>query len=469
MNGLNVLPLRAGASPGAKAFPGSQGSVESAGSDFAALLLNLIANRRQGEGQTGEDRDLHALLMGYPFLMGLEGPGLHNPAGKEANSGAIAGQAGGAAQNALAFLNALTASPLGEQWLWLLAQESLSSGMIQAGSGTGDMPHSELDQYRSEIIKLLQELNGKLEVVARPANAQAMQAAAAARAFQAALGIASEAQVLANPAMDLEQNHAVLQQVNRLPAAQPANQANTVLNQAAGDQALQQPVNNQAVTSGLEGRSSSPGHAPAVNAAFAQHINGSEQGLNRDQGSSFDGGKNESLSQNIAHQGAAAGESVDFKAIDVKHGEKGSAPSLLQQIVQALHKQADLVEMSRRRLPHVERVEIQLHPAELGKIYVSVRLEDGQVHLFMQATESSTTSLLQQQLGDLRQTLTDLGVACGRFEMGQGNGREQQGFEDRAHHRPELLNYAEPVVDEALSEMGYFGVEDKGSQINLTA
>ena len=72
----------------------------------------------------------------------------------------------------------------------------------------------------------------------------------------------------------------------------------------------------------------------------------------------------------------------------------------------------------------LKELEIQLHPADLGKIQIGMRWENGQVHLVVQASEAATGQLLQNQLSDLRQTLTNQGVNCGMLQMGQGGERQ---------------------------------------------
>lgn len=81
----------------------------------------------------------------------------------------------------------------------------------------------------------------------------------------------------------------------------------------------------------------------------------------------------------------------------------------------------------------VKSLEIQLQPEDLGKISVLLHWDNGQVNLQVQASESATAKMLQSHAGDLRQSLESMGVACGRFDMGMGNGgqsgyRQEQAF-----------------------------------------
>lgn len=69
--------------------------------------------------------------------------------------------------------------------------------------------------------------------------------------------------------------------------------------------------------------------------------------------------------------------------------------------------------------PQLREMTIQLHPEHLGQINISMNWEDGQVHLRMVASELGTSQLLQANLGELRDNLTQLGIPCGQMEMGE--------------------------------------------------
>lgn len=75
----------------------------------------------------------------------------------------------------------------------------------------------------------------------------------------------------------------------------------------------------------------------------------------------------------------------------------------------------------------VKEIEIKLHPAELGKLEVLMKMEDGRLHLVINASDQATGHYLQSYLGELRQSLTQLGISCGSMEMGfQGEGKPEQ-------------------------------------------
>src|SRR5665648_1073454 len=94
----------------------------------------------------------------------------------------------------------------------------------------------------------------------------------------------------------------------------------------------------------------------------------------------------------------------------------------------------------------VKELEIKLHPADLGKIQIGMRWENGQLHLVVQASEASTGQLLQNQLSNLRQNLTDQGVNCGMLQMGQGGERQQNPQGDASQRT--FTQSSEPNEDE---------------------
>lgn len=73
--------------------------------------------------------------------------------------------------------------------------------------------------------------------------------------------------------------------------------------------------------------------------------------------------------------------------------------------------------------PRLQELTIQLYPRELGEINISMRWEDGQLAMRMIATDASTGQLLQNNLGELRESLTQLGIQCGSMETGE-QGKE---------------------------------------------
>jgi flagellar hook-length control protein FliK len=117
----------------------------------------------------------------------------------------------------------------------------------------------------------------------------------------------------------------------------------------------------------------------------------------------------------------------------------------------------------------LKQLDIQLHPADLGKIQIDLRWENGQVHLQVQASEAATGQILQSHLSDLRQSLSDQGVNCGMFQMGQGGGNQNNPHGDdsrRTSAQNALSNQEEDVVSAVVP----LAVGQEGThRINITA
>ncbi|MHB1404963.1 MAG: flagellar hook-length control protein FliK [Desulfitobacteriaceae bacterium] len=121
-----------------------------------------------------------------------------------------------------------------------------------------------------------------------------------------------------------------------------------------------------------------------------------------------------------------------------------------------------------RNSPEVKELQIQLHPAELGKIKVFLHWQDGQVNLQVQASESATGALLQHSLSDLRQALEQAGVSCGLLQSGLGGGnREQQPEQESSAHA--LARQGQAEEDRSFLSEHAYGFADMGSRINYMA
>ena len=131
----------------------------------------------------------------------------------------------------------------------------------------------------------------------------------------------------------------------------------------------------------------------------------------------------------------------------------------------------DIHEKAFHARPQLRELDINLHPAELGQIRISLTWEDGQVHLRMSASEVGTGQVLQSNFAELRENLSQSGIQCGMLEMGLGdqqkNSRQQQGQEQRSHSNPEDSQGLEGIHElDALSGAGSL---ESSSRINVTA
>ncbi len=85
-------------------------------------------------------------------------------------------------------------------------------------------------------------------------------------------------------------------------------------------------------------------------------------------------------------------------------------------------------------------IDMELHPAELGRVQLKVTLEDGVVSIRIQADDPGSRRLLAQQLGQLREALEGAGVRAGSLDVGAGGrdghgtpAHDERGASGRAH------------------------------------
>ncbi|HBV85990.1 MAG TPA: hypothetical protein DEF42_04830 [Desulfosporosinus sp.] len=118
----------------------------------------------------------------------------------------------------------------------------------------------------------------------------------------------------------------------------------------------------------------------------------------------------------------------------------------------------------------LKELDIQLHPADLGRIRIGLRWENGQVHLQVHASEAATSQILQSQLTELRNTLTNQGVNCGTLQMGQ-QGREQQQNQNHQEqfHRTQDSNTNLIEDEDPLTVLNLPSHADLNNRINVTA
>jgi flagellar hook-length control protein FliK len=144
---------------------------------------------------------------------------------------------------------------------------------------------------------------------------------------------------------------------------------------------------------------------------------------------------------------------------------------------QAIHTQIarDIYEKAFQARPQLKELEIHLHPAELGQVRISLKWEEGQVHLRMIASEFGTGQVLQSNLNELRDNLSQLGIQCGMLEMSQGNqeknSRQQQGQEEASSRMHSELKDSQGLqnIHELEPLSGIDSETNENSRINVTA
>lgn len=158
--------------------------------------------------------------------------------------------------------------------------------------------------------------------------------------------------------------------------------------------------------------------APSANGGNAQN---QQQALNQ----SLDFGK--ALDNSMASQPGYVPAQPGFAAELVK-AQATQLPAGLQMPVPL---DALAVQIARKFDEGSSQFEISLHPAELGKVDVSLNVsQDGRVHAVLRAERSETLDLLRQDARSLETQLRQAGLDVGSnslsFQLSQGGNQRQQ-------------------------------------------
>lgn len=153
----------------------------------------------------------------------------------------------------------------------------------------------------------------------------------------------------------------------------------------------------------------------------------------------------------------------------------GASPSLpvWQQVAQEL--QAKVL----HQLPTVRELNIQLHPAELGQISISLTLDKGQVHMHMLASEAATGQMLKNNFPELREALSQSGVQSGMMQMGLSDSNQNfnqgrnQTFSSQINNQSKQESDSSIKLDDVrLDGSSIKGLDQgisQGNRINVTA
>jgi len=130
----------------------------------------------------------------------------------------------------------------------------------------------------------------------------------------------------------------------------------------------------------------------------------------------------------------------------------------------------DILKKQEFRDKEVKELSIRLQPAELGKVNISLRMENGQVHLMMNASEQATGALLQNQLHELKNGLSQMGVSCGHFGMSNGQSGESGSGRDFSQDNHRGGYYLQEEENGSLTSIrSYFSANGSGGKINISA
>jgi len=192
------------------------------------------------------------------------------------------------------------------------------------------------------------------------------------------------------------------------------------------------------------------------------------QGVSSEEGSKGDQAESSELSgvKTSQNQNSNLGIGFDGKIVtgNVADGKTVAIP-VWEQISNVFREQVS----SRNR--ELKELDIQLHPADLGRIRIGLRWENGQVHMQVHASEAVTGQLIQNQLTELRNTLTNQGVNCGMLEMGQ-QGKDQQqnqNHQENQFHRQHDAYTNQIEDEEQLPIVTLPSSGELNNRINVTA
>src|SRR5665648_232931 len=311
----------------------------------------------------------------------------------------------------------------------------------QAASGQKKMqPLLDVLMARTSNINSNPELKAKAATLLAALNPFIEQEAETLKDGQAASG-QKKMQPLLDVLMDKISNINSNPELNA-KAAKLMAALNPFLKQEVETQKMPQGIND--VKKSLKGNDLGQVAIPAKVSAFLTNVQQKSEGIVPQE--EFQKGDSKQLAElsgnkEIKSQSSNVNVGVisNLVVANVAEGRTNAIP-VWEQISNVLREQVLNKQLT------VKELEIKLHPADLGKIQIGMRWENGQLHLIVQATDAATGQLLQNQLSNLRQNLTDQGVNCGMLQMGQGGERQQNPQGDASQRT--FTQSSEPNEDE---------------------
>jgi flagellar hook-length control protein FliK len=411
------------------------------------------------------------------------------PAGKEANSGNDVSQRTvglATAKTSLTSVPVVASNNL-ELALMNLVSQGSDEGSAQSGMTTpkpqGDNPAiTELNKYRQVIGDLLEKLSGEIidnspkgtlsasvsagtkdlsqemaKIVQGWATAtddvgEDGQASIAQKGIQPVLGAITTGISSGNPALNAK--------VATLLAA-----LNPILSQGAEDPKASQGMNAsfESFLKQIKGIDLNPVTTQVKDTALLSNVQQESEGMSPQKGDStqsteLSGGKD------VQNQNSSAGIGIasNLLVANVADGKTVAVP-VWEQISTVIREQF------MNRFQDLKQLDIQLHPADLGKIQIDLHWENGQVHLQVQASQAATGQLLQNHLSDLRQALVNHGVNCGMLQMGQGGEQQQNSHGDKSRRTFNQNTHLNEDEDLISANPPLFLEQDGINRINVMA
>ncbi|MGC7870306.1 flagellar hook-length control protein FliK [Desulfosporosinus sp. SYSU MS00001] len=436
------------------------------------------------------------------------------PAGKEANSGneASLGTGNSVTVNSSTANNSLLEGKNLELALMNLLSQSSDEVSSQLGTtmvkSQGDSPaNSELDNYKQAIADLLEKLSGEITDISGKSTAS--NSGTKLKNVDAAFGQASQAS-----SADLATNNSA-QEVLGLLLSEVEKDAQNMLLPTKGDASAR--------GSGSDGNNNALDTKTSLLAALSALLSEENEETNdivlppkTDDGSATGYAKNNSVStakaflQTFLNSLLSNGDE-DFKDSALLTKAKGilneelinetSTKSNEPSEVKTMENQnpilnvgltnnitaANVTDSKTAAIPvyqqisaavseqlmnkpqDLKQLDIKLQPADLGKIQIDLRWENGQVHLQVQASQAATGQLLQNQLPDLRQALANQGINCGMLQMGLG-GDHKQNSQGQESTQSQQRSTSSAEDEDLASILNIPSLEEDGAnKLNVTA
>ncbi|MDQ6994357.1 MAG: flagellar hook-length control protein FliK, partial [Mariprofundaceae bacterium] len=177
---------------------------------------------------------------------------------------------------------------------------------------------------------------------------------------------------------------------------------------------------------------SNSGQAPSVSTTMVQ---GTASGLDASTNMSGQQGSDSSSKDDRAST-RYMGTMMDGSSLaQVRSTPQNFSAHMAYRTAQAFMPQDAMSEVARLAKEGMKKLELQLEPASLGKIQVTLQMDAAkQLQVHMMIDQSASKHILEQQLPQLRQALADQGLNLSGFTMdmnsqqGQGKRSEGQAF-----------------------------------------
>ena len=537
INALSTRGAITSTEDGSPFTSGSQSGADSAAMMFAAIFggwLNQVGGQGQDSGNqsqepAGKDANSgrHALL-GLDGLQGLLGILQGNEGFQEVFVQGLQGEGKQGVNSEqlktlMTQLDALRNQALPANYSGILEDVQLS-GMTEQPQGKTS-PQSELDLYKNVISNLLKEMSGEMKLKQQnqaEANPLAQQKSElAAQRYNSGLFITMDGEAQ-EPSVMVTQAKTDTALMNTVPTDMTlTDTAKTTANTFVQ-------VNQGTLLAALSGKSKSdpdgtgsdetelgenqvkpgagngPEGRPAKNPEILSlnQENSEDNMLLKQEAAKGTPSPHGVLEEKLAEGGLVSAKGTVAKGlqdneqpIEANKGNKSSLPdaaagNLIHQAKDTAQVQGKVTDRSDQPIwtqvardifdkaylsrPQLRELTIQLHPAHLGAINIAMNWDEGQVHLRIVASDGGTGQLLQQNLSELRDSLTQLGIQCGQMEMGLGEqkegAQEHQGREGSGHSQESGDDALESLNSEELERiLSNDEVIPGASRINIKA